>query len=69
MDGKEEEGVNNAQLQLELKALRSEIRYWIIAAVVASQTLSHIELPPTAGYIGGALVVGFALLKSVLVRS
>lgn len=48
--------------------LRSDFKYWLIAAVVATQTLSHVQLPPVAGYVGGVLVIGFAILKTVAGR-
>lgn len=70
-----EEPVSNLQLSLELRALRSEsqafrseVKYWIVAGVVGSQALSHIQLPPVAGYVGGAAVVGLAFLKIALSR-
>ena len=60
--------VSNAMLALELKALRSETRLWLMAAVVANTALSHIVLPPIVGYASaGAFLVAVAV-KGLMFR-
>lgn len=59
--------VTNKELQLELKALRSDVKIWILAAVAANQFLANVQLP--AAFTVPALVAAIVLpaLKAVLV--
>lgn len=41
----EEHHVTNRELALELRALRSEVRLWILAAVGLNAFLAKVELP------------------------
>ena len=49
--------VSNQQLQLEIKALRSDVKLWILAAVALNQFLASVEIPSaiTAGAVLGVL--------------
>lgn len=49
--------VSNQELQLEIKALRSDVKLWILAAVALNQFLASVELPSavTAGAVLGVL--------------
>lgn len=45
-DPPEDKGwVSNRDLQLELKALRSDVKVWILAAVALNQLLAAVSLP------------------------
>lgn len=52
-------------VSLQLRAFRSETRWWIIFAVVANQTLSHFAVPNILGYAAfvavGAKAIAVAL--------
>lgn len=50
--------ITNAQLQLEIKALRSDVRLWILGAVALNQFLASVDLPTS---VTGAAILGFAL--------
>lgn len=60
--------VSNEKLALELRAMRSEIKYWIVASVVGSQALSHVALPDAVGLAGAAALVGWVLFKAFIIR-
>ena len=62
------ESVDNKTLQLELKAMRSEFRLWIVAAVVANTTIAHIVLPPAVGFASGGLLLAGVVVKLVLLK-
>lgn len=49
--------VSNQQLQLEIKALRSDVKLWILAAVALNQFLASVEIPSviTAGAVFGVI--------------
>jgi len=65
----EKDNVSPGVLALELKAMRSEFRLWLMGAVVANQALAHIELPTSVGFVGGAAVVGGILFKTFILRA
>lgn len=56
--------VTNAQLQLEIKALRSDVRLWVLGAVALNQFLSGVDIPTSVtgvaflAWIGKGLLVG-----------
>lgn len=53
--------VTNTQLQLELKALRSDLRLLIVGSLVANQVLSNITIPgvvTAAAAVGGGIWLG-----------
>lgn len=56
--------VTNEQLQLEIKAMRSDFKLWILGAVALNQFLASVALPAEftgvaiLGFLGKA-VVGF----------
>ena len=50
--------VSNADLQLELKALRSDVKVWIIGEVANNQFLAAVDIPTG---VTGVAIVGFAL--------
>lgn len=48
--------VSNQDLQLELKALRSDVKVWILAAVALNQFLAAASLPTS---LTGAALLAF----------
>jgi hypothetical protein len=54
--------VSNKDLQLELKALRSDVKVWILAAVALNQFLAAVEIPTA---VTGAAIAG-VILKFVI---
>lgn len=54
--------VSNVQLQLEIKALRADVKLWILAAVALNQFLAAADIPSS---VTGAAVVGI-VLKSLV---
>lgn len=50
--------ISNQQLQLELKAMRSEFRYWIVGAILANQALAAIHIPQEVTVGAFAVFVG-----------
>ena len=69
MDERHEQHVTNEELQLELKALRSDVKVWILAAVAMNQFLANVQLP--AAFTVPALTAAILLpaLKALLVRA
>lgn len=63
----EDKHVTNEELRLELKALRSDVKVWILAAVAMNQFLANVQLP--AAFTIPALTAAILLpaLKAVLV--
>lgn len=57
-DPKDQGFVTNAQLQLEIKALRSDVRLWVLGAVALNQFLAGVDLPSS---FTGAAILAFAL--------
>lgn len=53
--------VSNKDLALEIKALRSDVKLWILAAVALNQFLATVELPTT---VTGVAILG-VLAKGV----
>ena len=56
-EGENKGFVTNAQLQLEIKALRSDVRLWVLGAVALNQFLASVDLPSS---VTGAALLGFA---------
>jgi hypothetical protein len=48
--------------------IRNDIRWYAVVTVVGGQTLSHVQLPPVAGFVGGAAVVTLGVLKLFISR-
>jgi len=63
------EYVSNQALQLELKAMRSEFRLWLVGAVVANSALSHVVLPPVVGFTTAAFALIIVAGKLLVWRS
>lgn len=61
--------VSNGDLQLELRNIRSEVRLWILIAIVANQTLAHVALPAAVGFTGAAGIAVWAALKAFALRA
>lgn len=55
--------VTREWLELRMRAMRSELRLLVALSITLNQFASHVELPQTVGYIGGAAVVAGILLK------
>lgn len=53
-----EKWVSNSELQLEIKALRSDVRLWIIGAVALNQFLASVDLPSS---VTAAALIGLSL--------
>ena len=52
------EFVTNSQLKLEIQALRSDVKLWVLGAVALNQFLSGVDLPSS---VTGAAILAFAL--------
>ena len=50
--------ISNKDLQLELKALRSDVKVWILAAVALNQFLAAVEIPTA---VTGAAILGVVI--------
>lgn len=50
--------VSNSDLQLELKALRSDVKLWVLGAVALNQFLASTDIPSS---LTGAALGAFAL--------
>lgn len=64
-DEQQRRWVSNADLQLELKALRSDTKLWILGAVALNQFLASVDLPSSvsvAALVGLAFKGGLAAL-------
>jgi len=58
--------VSNRDLELELKALRSDVKVWLLGAVALNQFLASVDLPSSitaAALIG---LVGKGIVAAVL---
>lgn len=62
-----EERVTNARLQLELRALKSDVRLMIIASVALNQFLANVQLPTTVSVVAIALAIALPAIKAFLV--
>lgn len=56
-------------LDAELRAVRSEFRYWLLLGVVANQTLAHISVPSFLAIGGGVALVAGKLVAMIVGRS
>lgn len=57
--------VSNGQLQLEIKALRSDVKLWILGAVALNQFLANVDIPST---VTGSVFIGLLVKASLLGR-
>jgi hypothetical protein len=62
-EGEDKGFITNADLQLELRALRSDVKLWVLGAVALNQFLAGVDLPSS---ITGAAILAFAA-KGVVV--
>jgi len=60
--------VTRGEMRQIVRDIRSDLKWAVAIVVVAGQTLSHIELPPIAGLIGGAAVLAFGIIKLAVAR-
>lgn len=60
-----DEKVTNQQLQLELKALRSDVKIWILAAVALNQFLANVQLPSAVSASAIAVAILVPAAKAV----
>ncbi len=65
MDDKQH--VTNEELQLELKALRSDVKVWILAAVAMNQFLANVQLPATVTVPAITAAILLPAIKALLV--
>ena len=58
--------VSNQQLQLEIKALRSDVKLWILAAVALNQFLAAVSIPSevTGAAVLAVIVKGFLAARA-----
>lgn len=54
--------VTNSELQLEIKALRSDVRLWVLGAVALNQFLASVDLPSS---LTAAAVVGLVFKGAI----
>lgn len=52
---------------LQMKAFRAETRWWIIAGVIANQTLAHLHVPSAVGALAAA-AVGLKLVGAIFTQ-
>lgn len=57
------EFVTNSQLKLEIQALRSDVRLWILGAVALNQFLASVDIPSS---VSGAAILGL-MFKGAIV--
>mgnify|MGYP000940187079 CR=1 FL=1 len=55
--------VTRGEMRRLHKGLRNDIKWSAALLLVGNQTLSHVELPPVAGFVGGGLFVSLAVAK------
>ncbi len=58
--------VSNSDLQLELKALRSDVKVWILAAVALNQFLASVDLPSSISAAAFFGLVGKGIIAALL---
>jgi len=58
--------VSNRDLELELKALRSDVKVWLLGAVALNQFLAPVDLPSSITAAALLGLVGKGLLAAVL---
>lgn len=68
MSEQEKKWVTNADLALELRALRSDVKLWILAGVAFSKFLDAVELPSTVTAAAVVVVLGKSAVTFVLAR-
>lgn len=59
--------VTNEELQLELKALRSDVKVWILAAVAMNQFLANVHLPTALTVPAFTAAILLPALKAVFI--
>lgn len=52
----------------DLRRLDKKLRWYVVLAGVGGTTLSHVDLPSTAGFAGAGLVVAIGLIKVAFTR-
>jgi len=60
--------VSRGEMRQIVRDIRTDIKWAVAIVVVGGQTLSHIELPPIAGFIGGAAIIGLGIVKLAVAR-
>jgi hypothetical protein len=65
-DGDAEAPVTREWVKLIMVSFRNEMRLLVFVAVVGSQFLNHVSLPPLVGFIGGGVAVAAGIVKLVL---
>jgi len=60
--------VSRGEMRQIVRDIRSDLKWAVAIVLVGGRTLDHIQLPPTAGFIGGAVVVGVAIVKLAVAR-
>jgi len=61
--------VSRGEMRRIVKDVRRDLKWTAAIIVVGGQTLSHVQLPPVAGFIGGTIIVSFGILKLAIVRN
>lgn len=56
--------VTNVQLQLELKALRSDLRLLVIGSLVANQVLNNVAIPSAVTAVTAVVGAGWVGIKA-----
>jgi hypothetical protein len=60
--------VTRGEMRQIVRDVRNDLRWAVVITVVGTQALSHVELPPVAGFIGGAAVIGLGIIKLAVAR-
>ena len=58
--------VSNRDLELELKALRSDVKVWLLAAVALNQFLASVDLPSSITAAALLGLVGKGIVAAIL---
>jgi len=64
----DDEHVTRLEIRKLARSIRNDIKWYAVVTVIGGQTLNHIQLPPVAGFVGGAAVVSFGMLKLIISR-
>ena len=60
--------VSRGEMRQIVRDIRTDIKWAVVIVVVAGQTIGHLDIPPIAGFIGGAGVIGLGLIKLAAAR-
>ena len=65
----DDQTVTRGQMRQIIRDVRNDLRWTVAITIVANQTLSHVELPPAIGFIGGIGVIALGAIKLAVARA